>query len=183
MTEANTIQVTQDSSTENYEVYESADGETIVGMYVESSIADSVGEFAAVTIQDTSEVTADATANKNKDTANYGVYELPPAITGMYLSHDTLDSEESDDGPTAPDEVGLSLAPSDESAFEASLASLEDQSDALLDDNDDGSDESAGTAEEQAEALVTGSDDSNESESNTDADDAEVEISDEEIGL
>jgi hypothetical protein len=177
MTQDNTIQVTQDDSTENYAVYESADGDTIVGMYVEQSIAETLGEFAAVTISDAESADEEATADKSKDTTNYGVFELPPAVTGMYVSHDALDSEESDEGgPVAPDSIGLELAPSDEETFEASLPDLDDQSDALVsgesDDSDEEEDDEA-TAEEQAEALVSGADDSSEN----------VEIEDEEIGL
>ncbi len=190
MTETNTIQVTKDDSTENYTVYESADGDTIVGMYIEQSIAEQLGEFAAVTIQDATDASDDATAEKKKDTSNYGVFELPPAVTGMYVSHDTLDSEESEDsGPTAPDTVGLSLAPSDEETFEASLPDLDEQSDALVSDNDSDEEESEPSAEEQAEALVSGSqtdsDESEDADAETEGDSPSenVEIADEEIGL
>ena len=185
MTEANTIEVAQDNSTENYEVYESADGDTIVGMYVESGIAETLGEFASVTISDADDADESATADKNKDTSNYGVYELPPAITGMYVSHDALESEEGDDGFEAPDSIGLSLAPSDEETFEASLPDLDDQSDALISGGDDSDEEeSEPSAEEQAEALVAGADGETESESaDEDSDSDDVEIADDEIGL
>lgn len=186
MTEANTIQVTQDNQTENYAVYESADEDTIVGMYVENGIAETLGEFAAVTIQDASDTSEDATAEKKKDTSNYGVYELPPAVTGMYVSHDALDSEETEDGFEAPESIGLALAPSDEETFEASLPDLDDQTDALVEgDSDDSDEEDEPSADEQAEALVAGAD--NESESADSDEDAEEisgdDISDEEIGL
>jgi len=174
MTDETTIQVTADSQTENYTVYESADGSTIVGLYIAQSIADTRGEFAAVTIQDADDSPDDATADKKKDTNNYGVFELPPAVTGMYVSHDALDSTEVEDGFEAPESIGLSLEPSDEETFEASLPDLDDQSDALVEGEDDEEDEDdEPSAEEQAAALVAGG--SNESD--------EVEISDEEIGL
>jgi len=189
MTEANTIQVTQDNETENYAVYESADGDTIVGMYVEASIAETLGEFAAVTIQDASDTSEDATAEKKKDTSNYGVYELPPAVTGMYVAHDALDSEETEDGFEAPESIGLALAPSDEETFEASLPDLDDQTDALVsgesDDSDEEEDEEP-TAEEQAEALVAGTSDAGseaDAETNDESEDEDVQIADEEIGL
>lgn len=189
MTEANTIEVAQDNSTENYEVYESADGDTIVGMYVESGIAETLGEFASVTISDADDADESATADKNKDTSNYGVYELPPAITGMYVSHDALESEETDDGFEAPDSIGLSLAPSDEETFEASLPDLDDQSDALISGDDSDEEESEPSAEEQAEALVAGSQDdaeaveSEDAETEGDSPSENVEIADDEIGL
>lgn len=185
MTQDNTIQVTQDNSTENYEVYESADGDTIVGMYVESSIAEQLGEFAAVTISDAESADENATAEKKKDTSNYGVFELPPAVTGMYVSHDALDSEESEEGDReAPESVGLSLAPSDEETFENSLPDVDEQADALVsgDESDESEEESEPSAEEQAEALVSG-DDSDESQSASETENEEVEISDEEVGL
>lgn len=195
MTQDNTIEVTQDNQTENYAVYESADEDTIVGMYVENSIAESLGEFAAVTILDAADASEDATAEKKKDTSNYGVYELPPAVTGMYVSHDALDSEEAEDGFEAPESIGLALEPSDEESFEASLPDLDDQSDALVsgesDDSDEEDEESEPTAEEQAEALVAGSQDDAEAvesedadaETNDESDSEDVEIADDEIGL
>ena len=186
MTEANTIEVAQDNSTENYEVYESADGDTIVGMYVESGIAETLGEFASVTISDADDADESATADKNKDTSNYGVYELPPAITGMYVSHDALESEETDDGFEAPDSIGLALAPSDEETFEASLPDLDDQSDALISGDDSDEEESEPSAEEQAEALVAGTSDAGseaDSSESDDSEDSDVEIADDEIGL
>jgi len=174
MTENTTIQVTEDSETENYAVYESADGDTIVGMYVEETIAEQLGEFAAVTIQDAADTSDDATADKKKDTSNYGVFELPPAVTGMYVAHDALDSEEVEDGFEAPEQVGLALAPSDEETFEASLPDAEEQADALVEgDESDEDEEDEPSAEEQADALVEGDE----------SDEEEVEISDEEIGI
>lgn len=175
MTENATIQVTETDSTENYRIFESADGDTIVGMYVADEVAEQLGEFAAVTISD--EGSEDATAEKKKDTTNYGVYELPPAITGMYVSHDVLDSEETEEGDLeAPESVVLQLAPSDEETFENSLPDAEEQADALVEGDSEDEEEEEASAEEQAEALVGGgSDESDEDE--------EVEIADEEIGI
>lgn len=188
MTEANTIQVTQDNQTENYAVYESADEDSIVGMYIENGISESLGEFAAVTIQDASDTEENATSEKKKDTSNYGVYELPPAVTGMYVSHDALDSDETEDGFEAPESIGLAIAPSDEESFEASLPDLDDQSDALVSgesDDDSDEEESEPSAEEQADALVAGADGESETadSDDTDSDEEDVEIADEDIGL
>lgn len=161
MSQTDTIQVGIDKETENYAVYESADGSAIVGMYVSEGAAESVGEFGAVTISDESEVTA----TLDKTTKNYGVYSTEGgAVSGMYVSHDLLaevGGESTEEGFDAPESIGLTIAPSDEGDFE----------------------EAQGVDEEEEDALVSGdSSDSDESES-TDEEDEEVEISDEEVGL
>ena len=155
MSETDSIQVAVDNETENYAVYESADEDTIVGMYVSEGAAEQIGEFGEVTVSTSAEVEA----GLNKTTTNYGVYETAGgAISGMYISHDLLeqltdsDEYEQDD---APESVGLTIAPSTESAFE----------------------DAQGVDEDEEEALVVGGADSD------DSDEAEVEISDEEVGL
>lgn len=170
-----TIQLTSNDSSENYQIFESADGSTIVGMYVANEVAERLGEFAQVTLSE--DGNEDATAEKQKDTSNYGVFELPPAITGMYVSHGVLDSDETEDGPVAPDEVTLQLEPSDEETFENSLPDVEDQADSLVSGADESDESDEPSTEEQAEALVG---DASESE---DSDSEPVEISDEELGL
>lgn len=165
MTESDTIEIGVDKTTENYAVYESADGDTIVGMYVSQGAADAVGEFATLTISED----ADVTATVDKQTTNYVVYSTEDgAVSGMYVSRDllqeTFDLDEDEDGDTIfPESIGLTLAESDEEAFEA----------------DDGP---VADPEEEA-ALVEGSVDTGESESESESEDEEVEISDEEVGL
>lgn len=160
MSETDTIQVGIDKETENYAVYESADGSSIVGMYVSDGAAEDIGEFGALTISDEAQVNA----TLDKTTTNYGVYSTEGgAISGMYVGHALLEQvggESTEDGFDAPDSIGLTIAPSDEDAFE----------------------EAQGVDEEEEEALVSGSDESDESESE-DADEEEVEISNEEVGL
>jgi|APHM01.1.fsa_nt_gi hypothetical protein len=152
--EPTTVEVAQDDSTENYTVYESADGETIVGLYVEDSAAEQIGEYASVEVEPAGSEDTAATAHKSKDTASYGVYELPPVVTGGYLSHDLLDS---DDGE-APESVVLTLHSSSEEAFERSKPEPSDeQVDAILgdtDDDDDDSDESGVAASDDAEEVI-----------------------------
>jgi hypothetical protein len=159
MVDETTIEVSIDKETENYAVYESADGESVVGFYVAEGAAEQVGQFATLTVgaEDGIEAT------KKKDTASYGVFEAQPTVTGMYVSHDVLGSEESEeDGPTAPETTSILLDASDEDSFEEA-------------------EQAAAQDEEQEAALVGESQDSDEEESETDEE--EAEIPDEEIGL
>lgn len=180
-----TIQVTAESDTENYTVYESADGDTIVGAYIADEIAETLGEFASITVGSAEDADENATTPKKKDTTNYGVFELPPAVKGMYISHDVLESDETEEGDReAPENIGLSLSPSDEEAFENSLPDAEEQADALVEGDDSDEEESEPSTEEQADALVSGADtDSDESDDEPAEESEEVEISDEEVGL
>jgi len=146
------IQIAADSSTENYTVYESADGDTIVGMYVSDGAADDIGEYGALTISDEGGVSADL----NKTTANYATFETAGgAISGMYVSHDLLESQFDEyDAEAGVESIGLTIEPSDEQSFEAEQ----------------------GVDEAEEESLVAATDDSDE-------DDEVVEIADEEVGL
>ena len=157
MSETDPIEIGVDKETENYAVFESADGDTIVGMYVSDGAAEALGEFATLTISDEAEVSA----TLDKTTTNYGVYSTDGgAVSGMYvgldLLEDTFGSDEEEEFE-APESIGLTLSPSDEDSFE----------------------DAAGVDEEEEEALVAdaASDETDESE------EEEVEISDEEVGL
>jgi hypothetical protein len=152
MSESQSIQVAVDNSTENYEVYESADGDTIVGMYVSSGAADSIGEFGEVSVSDSAEVEA----TLDKTTTNYGVFSTSGgAISGMYVSHELL-SELFDeyDADESVDSIGLTISPSDEDSFEESAGVDEAEEEALVADGDseeeevDISDEEVGLVDE-----------------------------------
>ena len=147
------LEIAVDNTTENYTVYESADGDTIVGMYVSNGAADDIGEYGTLTVSDEGGVTA----LLNKTTANYATFETAGgAISGMYVSHHLLselfDEYDSDEGVA---DIGLTIEPSDEESFE----------------------KEQGVDEAEEESLVAGATDANEEEEEV------VEISDEEVGL
>ena len=147
------LEIAVDNTTENYTVYESADGDTIVGMYVSNGAADDIGEYGTLTVSDEGGVTA----LLNKTTANYATFETTGgAISGMYVSHHLLselfDEYDSDEGVA---DIGLTIEPSDEDSFE----------------------KEQGVDEAEEESLVAGATDSDEDEEEV------VEISDEEVGL
>lgn len=151
-----TVQAHREKTTENYGVYESADGDTIVGMYVSEGASEQVGEFAEVTVS----AEADVEATLDKTTQNYGVFSTEGgAVNGMYVSHDVLseltDDYDSEEGVSS---IGLTISPSDEDSFE----------------------QAEGVDEEEEAALVGGS---SESESESEEDEEEVKIPDEEVGL
>lgn len=134
-----TLEIGVDGSTENYTVYESADGDTIVGMYVSNGAADDIGEYGSLTVSDEGGVTASI----NKTTANYATFETAGgAISGMYVSHDLLaelfDEYDSDEGVA---EISLIIEPSTEDAFEAEQGVDEAEEESLVAGSDDESDE------------------------------------------
>lgn len=148
-----TIIAEQQKTTENYAVFESAEvggQQDLTGMYV--SLAAFDGEpfdFIEVRIDDDGPVTL----NKQKDTTNFGVYESESgAISGMYVSHDILDSDEGE----APENRGISIAPATEDDFEDSQTDeeLEDEAGSLLADAGDDDDAVEVTSEEEAEDLL-----------------------------
>jgi len=152
-TMSETLEIGADSSTENYTVYESADGDTIVGMYVSNGAADDIGEYGSLTVSDEGGVAV----SLNKTTTNYATFETAGgAISGMYVSHDLLadlfDGYDSDEGVA---DIGLTIEPSDEESFE----------------------KEQGVDEAEEESLVAGATDANEEAEEV------VEISDEEVGL
>jgi len=133
-----TLEIGADSSTENYTVYESADGDTIVGMYVSNGAADDIGEYGSLTVS----AEGGVTASLNKTTTNYATFETAGgAISGMYVSHDLLadlfDEYDSDEGVA---EISLIIEPSTEDAFEAEQV-VDEEEEGLVEGSDDGSDE------------------------------------------
>ncbi len=144
------LEIAVDSTTENYTVYESADGDTIVGMYVSNGASDEIGEYGTLTVS----VEGGVSADLNKTTTNYATFETAGgAISGMYVSHDLLDElfdeYDSDEGVA---DIGLTIEPSDEESFE----------------------EAAGVDEAEEESLVAGSNDSNEEENVVEIEDEEA---------
>ena len=134
-----TLEIGADSSTENYTVYESADGDTIVGMYVSNGAADDIGDYGSLTVSSEGGVTA----SLNKTTTNYATFETAGgAISGMYVSHDLLaelfDEYDSDEGVA---EISLIIEPSTEDAFEAEQGVDEAEEESLVAGSDDGSNE------------------------------------------
>jgi len=157
-----TIVAEQSKTTENYDVYESAEvagSQDLTGMYVSlAAFGENPEAFIEVTIGEDGPVSL----TKTKDTKSFGVYESESgAISGMYVSHDVLGSTEGEDGFEAPDERGIAIAPATEQDFEESQESeeLAEEADALLSgvggedavevEEDDESDEEA-----EAEALL-----------------------------
>jgi len=138
-TMSETLEIGADSSTENYTVYESADGDTIVGMYVSNGAADDIGEYGSLTVS----AEGGVTASLNKTTTNYATFETAGgAISGMYVSHDLLaelfDEYDSDEGVA---EISLTIEPSTEDAFEAEQGVDEAEEESLVAGSDDESDE------------------------------------------
>ena len=133
-----TLEIGADSSTENYTVYESADGDTIVGMYVSNGAADDIGEYGSLTVS----AEGGVTASLNKTTTNYATFETAGgAISGMYVSHDLLaelfDEYDSDEGVA---EISLTIESSTEDAFEEERVD-EVEEESIVAGSDDGSDE------------------------------------------
>lgn len=152
MSQNDLTQIAVDNETENYAVYESADEDTVVGFYVAEGAAEDIGEFGALDVSLEGEGVA---AELQKETANYGVYAAEPTVTGMYLSHELLGSD--GDEADAPDEIGITITPSDEQAFEEAIPADtdEEQEAALVSDADNESDEEETTPEEQEQELVS----------------------------
>jgi hypothetical protein len=160
MVQNTTIETSIDKETENYAVYESADGDTIVGAYVSESAAEQVGEFASVTLAESGE--GGLTLEKGKDTKSYGYYKSqgnPAAVNGIYISHEVLESEESDDdGPTAPDEISMAISSSDEESFEDAVPSQDEEESELVESGDDSDDEDDDPSQEEEVADLVSDD-------------------------
>lgn len=152
MSQNDLIQIAVDNETENYAVYESADEDTIVGFYVAEGAAENIGEFGALDVSLEGE---GVTAELQKETQNYGVYAAEPTVTGMYISHEVLGSDEED--ADAPEEIGITITPSDEQAFEEAVgpAQDEEQEAALVADADDTEGKAEPEPEEQEQELVS----------------------------
>lgn len=98
------IDATLSKTTDNYAVYE---GDGLTGTYVNldqfegeapEEVTFVVGEDGAVTVE------------KTADTKNYGNYESEgDAIVAMYLAHDLIGSEETEDGFSAPESLDLTI--------------------------------------------------------------------------
>ena len=149
-----TIEVRQQNldATDSMAQFESPDSEDVCASYLSRNVADSLGEFATLTITDEAEVTAE----RQKETANYAVYETAGgAVTGLYIARELL----ADDEGETPESIGLEFAESDEETFEEAQAEREEE------------------AADEAEGLLadSGDDDSDDEE--------EVEITDEELEL
>lgn len=151
-------------TTTNYAVYESAEvagSQDLTGMYVSLATFgegnDPLG-FIEVEVAEEGPVSL----AKNKDTKSFGVYESASgAISGMYVSHDVLGSEEGEDGFEAPEERGISISPATEEDFEESQESeeLQEEASSLLSDAGDSdaveaesTDEAEEESDEEAEA-------------------------------
>jgi hypothetical protein len=150
-----TIEVRQQNldATDSMAQFESPDSEDVCASYLSRNVADSLGEFASLTISDDAEVTAE----RQKETANYAVYETAGgAVTGLYISHSVFDED-----AESPESIGLEFAESDEETFEEAQAEREEE------------------AADEAEGLLA---DSGDDEDDSD-DEEEVEISDEELEL
>lgn len=158
MSESNTTIVAEQSkTTENYAVYESAEvagSQDLTGMYVSlAAFGESEPEdFIEVTIGEEGPVSLE----KGKDTKSFGVYESESgAISGMYVSHEVLASEETEDGFVAPESRATSISPASEEDFEESQEdeALEAEADSLLSGADSG--ETVETTEEAQEDETT----------------------------
>lgn len=151
-----TIELRQQNldETDSMAQFESPDGEDVCASYVSRNVASELGEFASLTISDDADVTAD----RQKETTNYAVYETAGgAVTGLYVNSELL----ADDEGETPESIGLQFSESDEESFEEARAAIEEE------------------AEEEAEGLLADSDESDDSDDEGD----EVEISDEELSL
>jgi len=150
-----TIEVRQQNldATDSMAQFESPDSEDVCASYLSRNVADSLGEFATLTISDEAQVTAE----RQKETANYAVYETAGgAVTGLYIARELLVNDEDE----TPESIGLEFAESDEESFEEAQAEREEE------------------AEEEAEGLLADSSDDSDDEA-----EEEVEISDEELDL
>jgi hypothetical protein len=163
-----TVEVAQSKTTTNYGVYDAPDGDEqqqIVGMYISDGITEQLGEFISVTIDTDGEPVP---ATLDRVTSGYGVFSTDAeAIESVYVSHALL--SELVDGyndEESVESIGVSLAESDEEAFEDAL-------DAVTVDEDE--------TEQEAEALLAGG--AGESETESDEEEEEIEISDEELDL
>jgi len=151
-----TIEVRQQNldATDSMAQFESPDSEDVCASYLSRNVADSLGEFASLTITDDAEVTAE----RQKETANYAVYETAGgAVTGLYIARELL----ADDEGETPESIGLEFADSDEETFEEAQAERDEE------------------AADEAEGLLA---DSGDDEDDSD-DEEEVEITDEELEL
>ena len=136
--------------TDSMAQFESPNSDDVCASYLSRNVADQIGEYATLTISEDAEVTAE----RQKETSNYAVYETAGGhVTGLYLSRDLFDGDES------PESIGLTFFESDQESFEYAQAERNEE------------------AEEEAEGLLAGSDDTD------DSDEEEVEISDEELDL
>ena len=146
--------------TEKMAQFESPDGDAICASYIDRSVADQLGEFAQVTISDEANVNAEL----SKTTTNYGVYETGGgAVTGLYVSHDTLAEVHGGEAnaENAPESIGLAFSPSTEDEWDEAEEVDEDEVEGLLagtDDSDD-SDEDETTADDEADELLEIDDD------------------------
>lgn len=167
MTELASIVAELAKTTENYAVFESAEvggSQDLTGMYVSlAAFGEEPEAFIEVEVGEEGPVTL----TKNKDTASFGNYESESgAVSGIYISHDVLESEESEEGDrVAPDTLGISISPATEEDFEQSQQSeeLEDEADALLGDAGtdgvDAEETEETTVEDEAEELLNEAED------------------------
>lgn len=161
-----TIEMRQVSESGDYTVY---DGPTVAGVQalkglaVIDSAAEKLGDYMTVELSDEAEVTL----VPEKFTGATGRYATEGgAIRHAYFHPSVLEpfgfeQTEGEDGEqevTLPESIGITLSPSSEDAYEASV------------------EEAQADAEDEAEGLVSG-------DSEADSDEETVEISDEEAGL
>jgi len=151
--------------------YESPEEEDVPAMWAEREVAEQIGEFASLSVEEESNVNA----NLSRETSGYGVYDTPNEfITGLYISRDIL-SEIS--GDEVPDSVGISISPSTQDAWD-DVQPDQDEDDAEVDAliADDGSDDQD---DDDDEAVV---DDESDDDEEEEADEL-VEIDDEDLDL
>lgn len=141
-----TIEVRQENpeESENMAQYESPNGETVCASYISRNVAESLGEFATLTITDE----AEAEASLQKTTTNYGVYETSNgAVTGLYVALDEFEDRE------APDTIGLKFSESNEETFEEAQEEIaedeEEEAEALLADSDESDEEEIEISDEE----------------------------------
>lgn len=143
-----TIQLREQNpeETDKMAQYESPNEEAVCASYIARAVADRLGEFAALTIDDDAEVEAEL----QKTTQRYAVYETPGGgVTGLYVNLDNFEDE-------APETAGLQFSPSDEDSWEDAMEDVEEE------------------AEEEAEALVAGESDDSDDEEEVEISDEEV---------
>ncbi len=155
-----TIQLRQENPEEEEKMAKLEEPDNDVYGYLSRNVADQLGEYMALTVSDEAEVTA----NFQKSTTNYVVFETPGgAVVGLGIHKSIVEDVHGidltgDEPDGAPESIGLAFAASTEDEWE----------------------EAEAVDEEEVEALIVGGgDDGDESEEEEEI----VEISDEELDL
>jgi hypothetical protein len=128
---------------DGHEVYESPEVENqpdeLVTQIVGTRIAtDAIGGEAIPNLSFEFGDSGMVEADLEKTTKNYAVYESESAIDTLYVSRETLGLSQDEE---APESIGVTVAPSDESAFDEALSEWESRAEELRESEDE-SDES-----------------------------------------